>query len=293
MPETKDNPLYYFIKLIESDTLKTQRDKALNDFKDYVGGYFKSIDYDKGIIEYWQFDNFNSIDDKKMDLGTYSFKESFPKIIDKESKLAKKKIDDIVLEINKNGNNANQFLITQLKHLNILAEKSKFVYPKLKFIESALESIISYLVDRYSLRESYKKRSSDFPTKFSFFDIKPSIKSVLVESLYDSSVDLEIIDDEIVSEETFINVLTGNPTASDEAIIFKCNNELAAHFINCIQPLFNNLSVAQIDKSKSFINKNMKVLNQADLDNANKRLRKKTSPKLERITYHITRMLDS
>ena len=291
MSISKNTPLTYFDNLLESNTLKSRKDIAINSRVEKYGSLVESVDYEKGIVSY--IDMFiNDSQDLIEATTAYSFASDFTKEVIKESKKAKETIDNLVLEINIKGNNANQFLISQVNHLTILVEKSKVTYPKLKFIEVTIQNIITYLVDRYSLKESYKKRNLTINTKYSYFDIKAEVKPSLLEQLYDVSVDLEIIDDEIITEDTFMNVLSVNPTISNEVIIFKCNNELAAHFINCIQPLFNNLTIAQINKSKSFINKNNKTLNQADLDNANKRLRKKSSTKITRITNHISRILN-
>jgi len=293
MSISKNIPQNYFDTLLESNILKSIKFEAINKIEKMASGFIENVDYEKGVIEYW-IATYNQATDDSIDvLKTYSFVKEFPKEVHKEAEKLRAYIDNTVLEINKNGNNANQFLISQVKYLNTLTEKSKTVYPKLAFIEASIQNIITYLVDRYSLKGSYKKQSLNINTIFSYFDIKSGIKLSLLEQLYDTCVDLEIIDDEILSEETFINVLTSNPIASNEAIIFKCNNQLIAHFINCIQPLFYNLTVSQISKSKSFVNKKEKVLNQADLDNANKRLREKSSSQIDRITTHISRILNS
>lgn len=291
MSSLENNPLFYFDNLLERNKLKELKDIAVDLIVEQYGDLIiEPIDYDKGIVTYKTFRPL-TLDVSIDSIEAYNFSKEFPQEVFKEAEKAKNNIDSIAFEINKNGNNANEHLLSQIKHLNSLIDKSKTTYPKLKFIENTIEDLIVYLVDRYSLKESYKKRILNINIKSSFFDVKSTVKRSLLEELYDISIDLEIIDEEIVSEETFINVLTLNPITSQEVIIFKCNNELAAHLINCIQPLFNNLSTSQINRSKSFINKNGKTLNQADLDNANKRLRRKSSAIIERVTNHISRLL--
>src|SRR5690606_17408303 len=114
-----------------------------------------------------------------------------------EAQIAKDKIDVTVIEINKAGNNATEFLVTQAKHLSQLIEKSKIVYPNLKFIEATLLELLTYLVDKYKLNESYKKQAQIKFSNNSFFEI--NAKTSMLVKLYDTALDLEIFDDETVS----------------------------------------------------------------------------------------------
>ena len=292
MAVSNTTPLNYFDTLLESNNLKFRKDTAINEIIERYGGLVKSVDYKKGEVDYIAVFSDGSPEPIEA-MATYSFANEFTAEVIKKAEETKQSIDSTVLEINKNGNNANQFLISQIKHLSILADKSKNIYPKLTFIEDAIRNTITYLVDRYSLKESYKKTKISVTPKSSFFDIKSGVKMSLLEQLYDVAVDLEIIDDEMVTEEIFINVLTGNPTASNEVLIFKCNNRIATHFINCINSLFNNLTASRIEKSKSLIGKNGNAFTQQGMDNINSFLKHNTSSKIERITSYISRVLNS
>ena len=90
--------------------------------------------------------------------------------------------------------------------------------------------------------------------------------------LYDIAVELYIIDDVEVSETDFLNVLmSNNPKAIENNIVFTADNQVATFFLNSISILFGKLTHAQIVKSKSFIKKSGFPFSQTDLDTAKTR----------------------
>ncbi|WP_415376399.1 hypothetical protein [Patiriisocius sp. Uisw_017] len=290
--KSSDNILHYFQSILECNKLSLLKDTALRELKERYGSLVDFVDEEKGIVNYWGlFSDQHSNGEPVEAIVTYDFSKEFPKEITTQTEQLKNRIDKTVNDINLNGINATEFLNTLANELTSLIEKAKIVYPKLRFIEANLLNVLTYIVDKYSLKASFKKQSKIELSKFSYFGAETK-RSTLIK-IFDIASDLKIFDDEVFFQDTFINVLSSNPTKTDEVIVFNCNNEIAAHFINCIQPLFNNLSIAQINKSKSFVNKQGKVLNQSDLDNANKRLRKKTSAEIDAITYHLSRIVKS
>jgi hypothetical protein len=289
-PNPQAEILSYFQNLLESNKLKFLKNKALNKIQEQYGSLVKSLDVEKGIIKYEKVFYDQATDGPVEAIVTYSFAQEFPKEVFKEAQIVKEKIDAIVFDINKAGNSAKEFLNTQAKLISNLIEKSKMVYPKLKFIETYLLEILTYLVDKYSLSDSFKKQAQINISQSSFFGIK-RVKMALLIQLYDAALDLEVFDDEVVSQENFINVLTGNPKNTKEVLNFKCNNYLALHFINCIQPLFNELTQSKIAKSESFFNKGRKVFTEKNLNTTNSRLKNYISPEKDRITNHIAKIL--
>lgn len=282
--------LFYFQELLESNKLTYLKNTALDKIKEQYGSLVESMDLEKGIIKYEKVFYDQATDGPVEGIVTYSFAKEFPIEVKNQAQIAKNKIDATIYEINKAGNNANEFLVSQAKQLSSLIEKSKVIYPKLKFIEATLLEFLTYLVDKYSLKDSFKKQTQIKTDQSSFFNIKP-IKRKLLVQIYDAAIDLQIFDDEIVSEETFINVLSGNPTQTDEVLVFKCNNYLAMHFIHSIQPLFNELTQAQIGRSKSFVSKGGSIFNEENLNTTNSRLKKYTSPKLDSITATLSKII--
>ena len=132
----------------------------------------------------------------------------------------------------------------------------------------ALNALEKNIIEIGSIQQKSPKKKLRTKTNNPFFE--PKIKKAGLIKLYDLAVDHRIIDDEVVPEETFLNVLmSNNPEALDNEIIFSADNQVATFFLNCIMPLFRNLSHSQISKSLSFRNKYGKLLNQNDLDKAN------------------------
>lgn len=113
-------------------------------------------------------------------------------------------------------------------------------------------------------------------TNSTYFEVKPITKKSTLKKVYYIAIELDIIDDEMVSENEFLNVLmSSNPSLENNKIKFKANNQVSTLFIDLISNLFEKLTHSQISKSKSFNNKNGKTLNQQDLDTAKNRYIKK------------------
>lgn len=278
-------PLTFFDTLLEPNGYNICKNNTISSVEESVKGYLESVDYDKGEISFWHYDH----ESGETELTTYSFEKELPKKIEEEITKAKNCIDSLTLEIDKKGNSHEVFLKSQVKHIFFLLDKlSRAEVPNNELVRDFLEGLKSYLIDRYSIKHTNRRHPVESKSSSSYFDLKTSIKMSLIEELYNVTVDLEIIDDEVVSEEAFINVLTGHPSESGDVIVFKCNNQLAVHFIDSIQAIFNNFTYSQISKSEQFFNSKPKVLNQADLDNAKTRVKRSSSNKIENITKVFT-----
>jgi hypothetical protein len=292
-PNPQAEILSYFQNLLESNKLSFFKNEAITKIQELYGSQVEFVDPKKGIIKYEKVFYDQATDGPIEAIVTYNFAQEFPKEVFKEVQIAKEKIDAIVFDINKAGNNAQEFLNTQAKLLRSLIEKSKVVYPKLKFIETNLLELLTYLIDKYSLSESFKKQAQINLPKTSFFNIKPETRVPILKQIYEVAIELGIFDYEEVTIETFINVLCGDPMNTTDFLKFSCDNELAVHFIYSLQPLFFDFTVSKIDKSQSFFNKQRKLLNQADLDNAHTRIKKKNSAKIKRLDRHLSKILKS
>lgn len=292
MPTSKDTPLIFFDNLIETNGYNNLKQKTINQIKEQVNGYFESVDFDLGEIRFWDHEYDIEAGESKTELTTYNFRKEFPRKITSETIKTKSLIDNSALDINKKGNNNEAFLKSQIKHIYFLLDKlgDSNIVDKL-LIKESLEGLCNHIVDRYSIKHTYKNRNVQGNNISSYFDLKGHIKMSLIVELFDAAIDLEVIDDEVISEDTFINVLTGHPSYSNEVISFKCNNQLAVHFIDSLKPIFNNLSYSQISKSKQFFNCKLKVFQQADLDNAKSRLKNNRSEKINQITSVINHLI--
>ena len=274
MENTSKTPLHFFDKLIIPDGHSYWKYKTIKSIEDRVQGALDSVDYELGEIKYIHSYFDKEKEEVETDNITYNFSKDFHRKIDIEITEAKNKIENIVIDIFKRSDEPKKFLLSQVKQIYYLMDKAKLDCPE--FNLEPLDNLASFLIEKYSLKHINRKKFINQFTSNSFFGIRQEVKPSLINNIYDEVSILEIIDDEIVSESAFINVLTQDPTIHDDVIKFKCNNQLAVHFINIIMPLFNNFTYSQICKSQKFFNKKAlpKVLNQSDLDTANTRLNK-------------------
>ena len=292
MPKTENHlPLEYFNKLLEYNDYEKRKNVAISSMVELYGDYVNTVDYDKGIVTFWFTSNEGLISKPEVELYTSTFSENFINTIKEEGDSAKSNIDKFVIEIAKENKSSKTFLDHQIKHLNFLIERADSIYPDIELIGRTLQEIIAYLIERYSL----KKVTFDIPDKFSFFDLKSNIRMPLLSEIYDATIDLGVFDDEVVTEDTFTSVFTGDPLKNKNSIIFKCDNQIAVHFINSIMPIFNNFTYSQISKSKSFFKKGGKPFNQADLDTANSRLKKslRLTSKKEQLSSIVNEILEN
>lgn len=285
-----DNEYLEYFDELANTNIKDLRINAINDKCEVYQNIIEEIDYEKGIIKYWNV-VYDPIKDEGIDVtATYNFYQEFINNLSAKTKEATRNIDEKIIDISSKGINPKEYLINQIKTLNYLSEKLIQQYPGHTIVSNSTNKIRDYFIDKYELKGSFRKPQFD-SSQSSFFEIKPEIKISTLRKLYDVAVELQIVDDIKLSETAFINVLTGNPTETDDFFIFKSDNQISVHFINCIQPLFNNLTSSQISKSKSFYNKNKKVLCQTDIDTANKRLKSNVN-KRDRVRL-ITKVISS
>jgi len=144
--------------------------------------------------------------------------------------------------------------------------------------------ILLYKHDAVSHKLMAKVESLEKISTGTYFGIKPNIKRKFFTDLYDMSVDLFLIDDEEISEDTFIEVFTCSKPNPQNKIQFIEKNYPIVYFLESIQPFFNNLSFTSIESSRNFFNKRNKMLTATDLSSTKSR-NKNTS-------YHIISKID-
>lgn len=277
MYKYENNPFSFFDELLDSNSFEKRKHIAINQLIENYPDLIHSKKIDKGIVKLYSDEG----------LSIFDYEKDFRQEIILESKLLRNNINEAVLVLIKNSHDYKYYVEQEIKHLMFLINRTD-IYPKHKIIREELEKNVVYLTDRYSLKKTYKNLIYSEINTFSFFSIKPNVKQSTLGIIYDIAIDLGIIDDEVVDEKTFISVLTGNPTKTDDAIIFKSNNQISVHFLNSIAIFFNDFTPSKISKSKSFYNKQGKVFNQNDIDVANNRLQKNSSP----IVIEITNLLN-
>jgi len=285
-------PFDYFDKLTQDgNNYKCKKNIGFGSFQDEYGNYLPNVvstDFESGILKYWKLFHDQQTNDSVEGTVTYNFDEEFKNEITKEIENTKEILEGLVFEVNLNGNNSNVFLKTQLKQINYFIETLELTFPKKLGISNSLNALADYFIKKYSL--PHVKHSVIESKEFSYYGIKDDVKKSTINYLYDVATQYYIINDEIVSEDSFFNVLTKNPTDTKDYIKFYCNNHLAVQFIIFIQPLFNNFTFSQIDKSKQFYTKTNKLFNQADLNNTKTRLKNNKSFKVEQLRANLLKI---
>lgn len=99
------------------------------------------------------------------------------------------------------------------------------------------------------------------PTE-SYFQVK-DLKYSFFKTLYDETIQLNLIDDIEVTENEFIDVLTSpQPTC---VIRFLQPNSVVAYYLQELEDFFYNFNPVSIEKSKAFFNKGEKPFTSQDL----------------------------
>jgi hypothetical protein len=187
---------------------------------------------------------------------------------------------------------AKKFLTHQLNLLYSFIVKydsnENNAYPEIRI---ELISIISDINIRYShyqlTHKAFRKLTTNPDSVFSFFQVKSEIKVSFFEKLYDFALVLNLIDDVETSEDLFIEVFTCAKPEPESKIHFIKPNANVAFFLKEIESFFENFNSTTIEKSRSFLNKQGKVLTSTDLYTALSRNKDKQNTDFIKIQNEI------
>lgn len=187
---------------------------------------------------------------------------------------------------------AKKFLTHQLNILYSLIVKydsnENIAYPE---IRTELISIISDINIRYShyqlTHKAFRKLTTSSDSVFSFFQVKSEIPLSFFQKLYDVAITFNLIDDVEISEDLFIEVFTSAKAELESKIQFSKPNVNVAFFLKEIESFFENFNSTTIEKSRSFLNKQGKVLTSTDLYTALSRNRDKQNTDFIKIQNEI------
>ncbi len=271
--QTSHNILSYFQKLLESNKLNFLRDKAINNIAERYGSLVESQDCEKGIIAYWGVfsDQHNTIEPVEA-LVTYDFYKEHKKELSIEANNVTKAIDELVYqkaEVDESSKGLLENINKELHYLSLRADK---LYPDYTELREALKHIENHLLIRYQVKPFAKKRADE---KFSYFGFKDIITRSKFRELYDIADKFEIIEYDVVDENTFLEVFLENPSSPDSVIKFNCQNSIAKLFIENIRHLFTSLNPKSIEKSGRFLTKGNTVLSETNYN------RTKIKPSIE------------
>jgi hypothetical protein len=105
-------------------------------------------------------------------------------------------------------------------------------------------------------------------------------------SLYDLLINEEIIDDEMISESDFIDVISGSPTKS--ILIFKVKNGVAINFLESISHIYEAFNGRIVEESNRFYTKQKNVIKQDNYNTSKSRF----SPKDEQVINKIAKAIN-
>ncbi|MDC1365072.1 hypothetical protein N8258_01500 [Algibacter sp.] len=196
-------------------------------------------------------------------------------------------------EIENTEKNAIIYINKQLNKLELIKEKVDYfkAYQPIIFkVLGELEDHLKTLLEEESINKI--KNTNIKISGRTFFDLKKEVKRRHLKKLYEVTVILNIVDDDLVTEEEFLNVFM-LPTlpANNCKIIFNKNNRLSVYYLNIIASFFNDLKPSTISRSQSFLKKGGEALNDNQINNINSFLRKNDVSKYDYIKEDIEKIL--
>jgi hypothetical protein len=265
---TKTRPLLFFESFIDNDKLIKYEDM----FYEYSFNLSQENFREQGYIKYFQ----DSYEDEPATPIIEYFKNTLNRLLVAQVCITQGLLEDRRNELEYQNISTDIFIQRQLLIVNKLktASESLAIYKDL--FQDTLNQIE---INLKAINPPYNRtpeKAPEIKRSNPFFEPKDKITITHLKKLYEIAVDKFIVDDQEVFEETFIAVFSSNkPELLKEKIYFSCNNLVATFYLNCIMWFFKNLSHSSITKSKSFHNKQRKLLNQNDLDKAENYYKKK------------------
>lgn len=248
--------------------------------------YIEEYDY------YWKNEMVVDGDNPKFIVTTIDKEKYFQQILINKKKTLLTELNSII----QNSENGNlKFILKKfLDQLLMIINKVETVkeevylnhlYSELNLIIKDIKILFLPIVQNHDI---YKK-ILEVNTTLSFFQCKDLPRSFFVK-LYEITYNLNLIDDVIVSEESFIDVLTSPRTLVNSKIEFIKSNPIVAYYLKKVEPFFNNFNAVTIEESKWFYNKQNKQLKASDLYVALSRASETNQDEFNRIDIQIEQL---
>ncbi len=267
---TKTRPLLFFESFLKNDKLI----KYESMFYDYPINLSQENFREQGYIKYLN----DSYIDEPVSTIEY-FNETLNKLLKAQVFTSKLLLEERKDEIEYFNIKPNIFAQKQLEIIQNLKVKTGSITVCRGIILESLNILEEEIKKFNSVISQETSRFTNIKTNNPFFE--PVVHRKTLQKLYDVALDNRIIDEEVVTENDFLNILTSNdPEVLENKFIFSCNNQVATFFLNTMNVFFLNLTHSKISKSKSFINKNGKIFNESDLNTAKTRYSEKTTNKV-------------
>jgi hypothetical protein len=267
---TKIKPLLFFETFFNNEVVLKYEEMFYHPIND------SQINYkEEGYKKYYK-DCY--VDDEPFEYVIEKFNENISDLLNFQILISKKLLLERRDEIEYINISSDIFLQRQINVISELKEKTIQLKTEQSLFIKALVNIEKFIDKSKAISNNKIEKVEKFKTNKPYFD--PIVKRYKLKKIYDIALDNKVFDEEIVSENIFLDIFTSNnPESLEGKIHFSCNNQIATFFLDSIQVFFNSLSHSQISKSKSFYNKNGKPLNQNDLYKA-KNLYKKDITKI-------------
>lgn len=268
---TKTRPFLFFESFLKNDKLI----KYENMFYDYPINLSQEKFREQGYIKYFK----DSYEDEPVTPIIEYFKDGLEKLLKAQVFTSKVLLEERKDEIEYFNIKPNIFAQKQLEIIQNLKVKTGSITVCRGIILESL-NILEEEIKKFNLGISQEPSMfTNIKTNNPFFE--PVVQRKTLQKLYDVALDNRIIDEEVVTENDFLKILTSNdPEVLENKFIFSCNNQVATFFLNTMNVFFLNLTHSKISKSKSFINKNGKIFNESDLNTAKTRYSEKTTNKV-------------
>lgn len=187
-------------------------------------------------------------------------------------------------------------LHSQLNILNSCIEKNKTEdwNEFNEIIQIELFSIITEIQLKYTHLITYHKvfvKIQDNTDGIdSIFSPKQEVKRSFFKKLHSLLIDLDMIDDIVVNEDSFLDVFTSVKPQIESQIRFIKPNPIVAYLLKSLEPFFYNFNAVTIEKSQCFKNKQGKLFQTADLYTAISRGKDKYHNEFNKIDLQISKL---
>jgi hypothetical protein len=284
---TKTNPISYFEYFLREVTFKAY-EKSF--FENPVNPSFQS-NREEGYIYYLK----SSYNNEEKPYVKLYFKEELKKHLLLYYNISTSLISQRKDEIENTQKNANIYLERQLSKIDVIKKSIDYFESYQPLIFSVLEKLEKVLKNYIVTEQNFTNTNHKIKKvnySRSFFDLKEKVKISHLRKLYDLTISLDIIDDEVINEEDFITIFQSTKLPNENLkLIFNKNNRVVGYYIKEISYLFKDLTPRKIDKSQSFINKRGKLFNENDINKVNNYLESNNTKKYNYIKNEIDKIL--
>ncbi|MBF0576379.1 hypothetical protein [Dysgonomonas sp. GY617] len=228
-------------------------------------------------------------DSSENEFATISFEKEYlcPQLYRKTQEL-KNNVDKILIELISKEQQIN-FIRYLNNTIEFIRKRQEKLFSKFPICKKPFATIEKYLSDKYHIDLVSKQQINIQP---SIFKVKPNIKRYIFKELYDLAIELEIVDDELISEIEFISTLTEYKT--NNTITFNCDNNVMICFLESISPLFYNLNSTSIAESKRFYTKQGKQITSSIYYTSKNRLKNSSDKEtIKEIVLNIDKLIKS